>query len=56
MLVEQVESPSLRQANIFQQIKKLDVISDSVERLRKEEILRDRATANCYADGVGSLS
>ena len=56
MLVEQVESLSLRQANIFQQIKKLDVISDSVERLREEEILRDRATANRYADGVGRLS
>ncbi|MEY4091209.1 MAG: hypothetical protein RLZZ496_391 [Pseudomonadota bacterium] len=56
MLVEQVESLSLRQANIFQQMKKLDVISDSVERLREEEILRDRATANRYADGVGRLS
>ena len=56
MLVEQVESLSLRQANIFQQIKKLDVISDSVERLREEEILRDRASANFYAHGVGSLS
>ena len=56
MLVEQVESLSLRQANIFQQMKKLDVIGDSVERLREEEILRDRATANRYADGVGRLS
>ena len=56
MLVEQVESLSLRQANIFQQMKKLDVISDSVERLREEEILRDRATMNRYADGVGRLS
>ena len=56
MLVEQVESLSLRQANIFQQMKKLDGISDSVERLREEEILRDRATANRYADGVGRLS
>ena len=56
MLVEQVESLSLRQANIFQQMKKLDVISDSVERLREEEILRDRTTANRYADGVGRLS
>ena len=56
MLVEQVESLSLRQANIFQQMKKLDAIGDSVERLREEEILRDRATANRYADGVGRLS
>ena len=56
MLVEQVESLSLRQANIFQQMKKLDVIGDSVERLREEEILRDRATTNRYADGVGRLS
>ncbi len=56
MLVEQVESLSLRQANIFQQMKKLDGISDSVERLREEEILRDRATDNRYADGVGRLS
>ncbi len=56
MLVEQVESLSLRQANIFQQMKKLDVIGDSVERLREEEILRDRATSNRYADGVGRLS
>ena len=56
MLVEQVESLSLRQANIFQQIKKLDVIGDSIERLREEEILRNRITANRYADGMGRLA
>lgn len=56
MLVEQVESLSLRQANIFQQMKKLDVIGDSIDRLREEEILRDRATTNRYAAGIGRLS
>ena len=56
MLVEQVESLSLRQAGILQQMKRMDSLGDSIERLREEAILRDRAAANRLADGVGRLS
>ena len=56
MLVEQVESLSLRQAGILQQMKRIDSLGDTLERLREEAILRDRAAANRFADGVGRLS
>lgn len=56
VLVEQVETLSLRQASMLQQMRHLDQVSESIERLREEEVLRERAISNRLADGVGRIS
>ena len=54
-LCDQVEALSTRQAFALGQLKRTDMIGDAVEGMRQEAILRERATANRIAEGVGRI-
>jgi len=55
-LVEQVEGLSIRQGQTITQLKRVDMIGDTLDSMREEAILRDRAASNRLAEGIGRVS
>ena len=55
-LVEQVEGLSIRQGQTITQLKRVDMIGDTLDGMREEAILRDRAASNRLAEGIGRVS
>jgi len=55
-LVEQVEGLSIRQGQTITQLKRVDMIGDTLDSMREEAILRDRAASNRLVEGIGRVS
>lgn len=52
---EQIEALSTRQNKALAHLRRLDVIGDTVDNIRQDAVLREKAGANRLAEGVGRI-